>query len=53
MLAIYERFDALEALKSGSSGMTGFGWISAGKNWLTLENLRGPGFSVENTKKES
>lgn len=23
MLAIYERFDALEALKSGSSGMTG------------------------------
>ncbi len=32
MLAIYERYDVLEALKSGSSG-DDFGWISAGKNW--------------------
>ena len=30
MLAIYERYDVLEALKSGSSG-DDFGWISAGK----------------------
>ena len=57
MLAIYEplrRIRGIEVWKLRDDWQDGYQWYQQEKNWLTLENLRRPGFylgRVENTKR--